>query len=282
MTSLPGSPLKSHPQHHRPAPEDGAALLDAVEAHHRRFIAFPDDAAAVAVTLWVAHTHLLDAFESTPRLAFLSEPGSGKTRALAVTGDLAPRAHAASGGSSATLVRAVSGPGVRPTVLLDDINNLARSRTTASEELRGLINAGHRRTGTVLRCTGRDHTQEVQALPVYFALAIASTNDLPNAVMSRSVVIRMRRASGASVADYNPRRADGHALRDRLATWADSVRDELDVWPELPDGINDRPADVWEPLLAVADAAGGHWPERARAACVQLTTASNAPTGQAG
>ncbi|GAA3299756.1 hypothetical protein GCM10020295_38730 [Streptomyces cinereospinus] len=42
------------------------------------------------------------------------------------------------------------------------------------------------------------------------------------------------------------------------STWAQSVRDQVDgVFPELPEGISDRPADVWEPLLAIADAAGG-------------------------
>ena len=38
----------------------------------------------------------------------------------------------------------------------------------------------------------------------------------------------------------------------------------------MPPGVTDRPADVWEPLLAVADAAGGPWPGRARAACTWL------------
>ncbi len=42
----------------------------------------------------------------------------------------------------------------------------------------------------------------------------------------------------------------------------------------MPDGVTDRPADVWEPLLAVADAAGGDWPKQARAACVELAAAA--------
>ncbi|WP_404869146.1 DUF3631 domain-containing protein [Kitasatospora griseola] len=266
------------------ATETGAALLDAVEAHHRRFTAFPDEAAAVAVALWSAHTHLLDCFESTPRLAFLSpEPGSGKTRALATIGSLVPRARGVSGTIAAALIRAVSGPGDRPTVLLDDVDNLARSRSAASEEQRGLINAGHRRTGRVLRCTGVGDDRSVQAIPVYFALAIAGTSDLPGPIMSRSIVVRMRRANTSAFESRHPE-ADGHALRKRLAAWADTVRDRLnDAWPELPDGISDRQADVWEPLLAVADAAGGHWPARARAACVQLVNAAaaNSPTCQA-
>jgi hypothetical protein len=41
-------------------------------------------------------------------------------------------------------------------------------------------------------------------------------------------------------------------------------------WPELPPEIQDRDADVWEALIAVADLAGGMWPARARAAAVAL------------
>ena len=42
----------------------------------------------------------------------------------------------------------------------------------------------------------------------------------------------------------------------------------------MPDGVTDRDADVWEALLAVADVAGGDWPQRARAAAVALVTQS--------
>ena len=36
-------------------------------------------------------------------------------------------------------------------------------------------------------------------------------------------------------------------------------------------GLEDRAADVWEPLVMVADLAGGDWPDRARAAGKRLT-----------
>jgi hypothetical protein len=38
----------------------------------------------------------------------------------------------------------------------------------------------------------------------------------------------------------------------------------------MPPGIEDRAADCWEALLAIADAAGGDWPARARAAALEL------------
>lgn len=45
--------------------------LDDVLAYLRRFVAYPSEHAAVAHALWVVHAHLMDAWESTPRIAFL-------------------------------------------------------------------------------------------------------------------------------------------------------------------------------------------------------------------
>ncbi|MFD5463324.1 DUF3631 domain-containing protein [Kitasatospora sp. NPDC127059] len=259
--------------------EDGAALLNEVEAHHNRFTVFPGEAARIAVVLWAAHTHMLDCFETTPRLAFLSqEPSSGKTRTLAVIGDLVPRSMDATGVSPSVLARTIHDKKTRPTVMLDESDTVFGPKAAGNEDLRGLINAGHRRGGHVLRCVGGGTTQTVQAFPTHFALAAAGLGDLPHTVMGRSVVIRMRRRTcDERIEPYRERihQAQGHALRERLATWADTVRDDVSrAVPDLPNGIFDRAADVWEPLLAVADAAGGHWPKRARTACIQLAEAN--------
>jgi hypothetical protein len=92
--------------------------------------------------------------------------------------------------------------------------------------------------------------------------------------MTRSVIIRMRRRLASEKVEPFRRRLHeprGSELRCELAEWCATVGDQVGTaWPEMPDGVTDRPADVWEPLLAVADAAGGHWPESARAACVEL------------
>jgi hypothetical protein len=76
---------------------------------------------------------------------------------------------------------------------------------------------------------------------------------------------------------------EGEELRNRIAHWANAVEDLLaDAWPEMPHGIRDRDADVWEPLLAIADEAGGHWPERARVSAVTLVTLSKESTPSLG
>ncbi|MFD5160538.1 DUF3631 domain-containing protein [Streptomyces hawaiiensis] len=262
-------------------PIDGAALLDEVEDFHRRFNVFPTDAAFVAVALWDAHAHLLDCFDSTPRLAFLSpEPGSGKTRALEIVETLVPQPMTAVNASAAALFRSVSASTAKPTILFDEIDTVFGPKAGDNEELRGFLNAGHRRTGVTYRCIGDGGQQSVQAFPSYCAVAVAGLGSLPDTILSRSVIIRMRRrARNEKVEPFRARvhEAEGHKLRDRLATWAEQVREAvMGAWPTMPDGVTDRPADVWEPLIAVADAAGGEWPERARAACVELVTASKA------
>ncbi|MFZ4137192.1 DUF3631 domain-containing protein [Streptomyces koyangensis] len=262
----------------QPPPTDGAALLDDVETFIRRFSAFPSEAAYVAVVLWNAHTHLLDSFDSTPRLAFLSpEPGSGKTRALETCSTLAPHPMHAVNASPAALFRAVADDNGRPTILFDEIDTVFGPKAKDNEDLRGLLNAGHRRSGVSYRCVGDGGQQTVVAFPSYCAVAMGGLGSLPDTILARSVIIRMRRrARTETVEPFRARihEPQGNELRKRLATWADVVRPQIDgAWPDMPDGITDRPADVWEPLLAVADAAGGHWPERARDACVELVNA---------
>ncbi|MEV5487545.1 DUF3631 domain-containing protein [Streptomyces bobili] len=261
---------------------DGAALLNEVETFHRRFNVFPTEAAFVAVTLWDAHAHLLDAFDSTPRLAFLSpEPGSGKSRALDVVETLVPRSMAAADASAAALFRSVSGiDGGRPTILFDEIDTIFGPKAGDNEQLRGFINAGHARGRPMYRCVGDGSNQQVQGFPSFCAVAVAGLGSLPDTILTRSVIIRMRRrARNEHVEAFRTRIhvREGNQLRDRLAKWAETVQERITgAFPEMPDGVTDRPADVWEPLIAIADAAGGDWPDRARAACVTLVTASKA------
>ncbi|MFF4442044.1 DUF3631 domain-containing protein [Streptomyces sp. NPDC001621] len=259
-----------------PAPSiDGAVLLDQVEAFHRRFNIFPTEAAYVAVTLWDAHAHLIDAFDGTARLAFLSpEPGSGKSRALEIVETLTPRAATTVNASANALFRLVEADGGTPTLLFDEIDTVFGPKAGGNEEVRGFLNSGYRRGAKSLRCVGDGSNQSTEWFSSFCAVAMAGLGSLPDTILTRSVIIRMRKKAPNEKAEPYRRRVhekQGHALRDRLADWTATLHDQVaEAWPEMPDGVSDRPADVWEPLLAVADAAGGHWPERARAACVEL------------
>src|SRR2546423_1477229 len=130
----------------------GAAMLNQVYAFLGRFVAYPSDHARVAHALWCVHAHLMDRWESTPRLAFLSaEPASGKSRALEVTEDLVPRAVSTVNVSPAYLFRKVASEDGPPTVLFDEIDTVFGPKAKDNEEIRGWLNAGHRRGGTAGR-----------------------------------------------------------------------------------------------------------------------------------
>jgi hypothetical protein len=264
-----------------------ADLLDRVEAFLARFVAYPSEHARVAHVLWVAHTHLMSSWESTPRIAFVSpEPGSGKSRALEVTELLVPRPVHAVNTTPAYLFRKVSDEAGPPTLLYDEIDTVFGPKAKDNEDIRGMLNAGHRRGATAGRCVIKGKTVDTEELPAYCAVALAGLDDLPDTIATRCVVVRMRRrAPHEHIEPFRHRLngPEGNALRDELAEWASSVASAVTgAWPDMPDGIEDRNADVWEALLSVADAAGGAWPDRARSSAVAVVAADSRDKGSLG
>jgi hypothetical protein len=239
-----------------------------------RFVSYPSEHAQVAHALWCVHAHLMDKWESTPRLAFLSaEPASGKTRALEISELLVPNPVTAVNVSPAYLFRKVGGE-ESVTLLCDEIDTVFGPKARENEEIRGLLNAGHRKGAVAGRCVIRGKNIETEEIEAYAAVALGGLGWLPDTILSRSVIIRMRRRHAGERIEQFRRRIhapEGWRIRDTIASWAKSIAVE---WPELPDEIQDRDAGVWEPLIAVADAVGGSWAARARRAAVALVAES--------
>ena len=253
----------------------GEVMLKAVYDFIGRFVAYPSDDARVAHALWCIHAHLMHRWESTPRLAFLSpEPASGKTRALEVTELMVPNPVCAVNVSPAYLFRKVgSEDGV--TILFDEIDTVFGPKAKENEEIRGLLNAGHRRGAVAGRCVVHGKTVVTEEIPAYSAVALAGLGWLPDTILSRSIIIRMRRRhAGEQVEPFRRRihATDGDRIRAMIETWSQGIS-SVTIWPDLPQEIQDRDADVWEALISVADAVGGEWPKRARAAAVALVAA---------
>jgi hypothetical protein len=252
-------------------------LLDDVRSFLRRFCIFPDEHALAATALWVAHAHMVEWFQTTPRLALLSpEPASGKTRALEVLDLLVPEPMMSLNASPAAIFRTLAKRQI--TLLFDEIDAIfnKRGKDDNHEDLRALLNAGYKRGATIPRCVGPKH--DVVDFPVFAAVALAGLGDLSDTIMTRAIVIRMRRrAPTESVEPFRSRQhaTPGHDLCDRLAEWAADVGPSVgSAWPMLPEGIVDRSAELWEPLIAIADKAGAAWAEAARKACIAMCAAS--------
>jgi hypothetical protein len=257
-----------------PYVHDLADALDAVDTFARRFVVFPSSAARDAFVLWIGHAHAIDAFESTPRLYLASaEKQSGKTRATEVAELLVPRPLPAVNTTVAALFRSIGANTLPPTIILDEVDTIFGPKAPDNaEDLRGVLNAGHRRGKPMLRCVGPTH--EVAEFPVFAPVILAGIGKLPDTIMDRSVVLNMRRrAANEHVDAFRQREAEGEArpIADALAAHAKPMVEALDGWyPVLPNWLTDRPGDVWEPLIGVADIASPTWGKRARDAAEVL------------
>ena len=172
--------------------------------------------------------------------------------------------------------------GGRPTILYDEVDTLFGSKVQDTGEIRGLLNAGHRRGAVAGRCVMIGNKVHAEEIPAYCAVALAGIGNLPDTIASRAVIIEMRRRSPDELVEPFRRRLhfpEGEGIGMMLARWCAEIADGIQaVEPEMPQGVNDRDADCWEPLLAVADFAASEWPERARAAAVNLVVAASERT----
>jgi hypothetical protein len=198
---------------------DGLPMMTALHAFLGRFVAYPSEHAHDAHALWIVHTHLMDKWESTPRLAFLSaEPASGKTRGLEVTELLVPNPVSAVNVSPAYLFRKVgSDDGV--TILFDEIDTVFGPKDKENEEIRGLLNAGHRRGAVAGRCIMNGKTVMTEEISAYAPVALAGLGWLPDTIMSRAIIIRMRRRhQGERVEPFRRRIhvVDGEKVRQMI------------------------------------------------------------------
>ncbi len=255
-------------------------ILFRIEGFLGRFIAFRTPAQAPVIALWVAHSHALEAFDYTPYLHISSpEKRCGKSRLLDLLNLVVRAPWSAVSPSEAVIYRKIAASS--PTLLLDEVDTIfSGGKDENKEGLRALLNAGFQRSAMVPRCVGPLH--QIQDFPVFCAKVIAGIGKLPDTVADRSVpIILARKSRDQDVERFRSRDVAPIAaeIRAALEAWVGlkaTISSLRDARPPLPDSLGDRQADICEPLLAIADAAGGDWPDRARAALTELFAGSEA------
>jgi hypothetical protein len=250
---------------------DGAAILDRLHTALTRYVILPSAEAADAVVLWIAASHAQPAWAHAPRLVIRApEKRCGKSRLLDVVEATCHNPLITVNASTAAVYRSIEED--PPTLLVDEADTIfgAARSGDAKEDLRGLLNAGHQRNRPAIRWDAANRSREV--LPTFAMAALAGIGAMPDTIEDRSVIIRMRRRiHGETVAPYRHRR-DRPPLRtlaEDLTGWLRPAVEALErAEPVMP--VDDRAADTWEPLIAVADHAGRGWPNRARHALLAL------------
>ncbi|MGZ8256303.1 MAG: DUF3631 domain-containing protein [Gallionella sp.] len=258
--------VESHPH-----PIDPAQLLSEVSNTIKRFIIL-DDEEATAAALWCAQTWFIDVAHVAPLLIINApEKACGKTQLLTIAGYLSSRPISASNASVSALFRSVEL--WKPTILIDEADTFFRDNT----ELHGMVNAGYLRGSSVLRCEAVGDNFEPRLFPVFSPKAmagIALEKHLPDATMSRGLIISLRRKLATESTERIRHAPAGlfEGIASKLARFRDDYSEAVRVArPHLPETLNDRAQDNWSALLAVASCAGDAWLERATNAALKLS-----------
>lgn len=249
-----------------------AELLDELARHVRRYVVLSADQATLCA-LWVIHVFAIAAADVTPYLIVTSpQRRCGKSRLLEVLRGLVLGAWYVVRPSEAVLFRKLASGAV---LFLDEYDTIfSTAAKDSTEGIRATLNAGFERGAVVSRC--EDHGKELIDFPVFAPKVLAGIGDPPDTVRDRGFVLALRRARRSETRERFRRRKAvpvAEELRRRIEAWAETpgtIATLKRAEPALPDALNDRAQDAAEPLLALADLAGGEWPARARAALVAL------------
>lgn len=250
-----------------PVPVVAGALLDDLAEAIRRHVVM-SQAATDCAALWIAHTWVFDRFQHTPRAAVRSPAKRcGKSTLLDVFRATCARPLKADNISASGVFRTVET--LRPTLLLDE----ADAYLGDNDELRGVLNSGFERSGEVVRVMEVKGVLEPVRFRTCCPVALAGIGELPGTLEDRAVpLVLQRKAAGETVVKLRApgARATLHTLARKLGRWAADRGPHLPQDPPIPDALGDREGDIAVPLLAIADNAGGDWPERARMALMEV------------
>src|ERR1043165_937572 len=261
-----------------PSPVAGHILLNALVQILRRFVVLPKWAAET-LALWILHTFAFQLRDVTTYIGIESpEKRCGKTTLLGLLNELANRAVASSNISPPAFFRVIED--LSPTLLIDEVDTFL----AGNDQLKGILNAGYnRRTAFVLRAaptpaSNGETDTETSAAPgavkrysCWCPKVLAKIGRFPDTLADRCIVIRRQRKTSEEQCDRS-RELDPTPLKQQCLRFvSDHAAEIASARPQIPPALNDRAADIWEPLLALADLAGGEWPDLARQAAVSLS-----------
>ena len=236
---------------------DGSMLLNSISEELSKYVILPDGAVEPIAT-WCVLTYCYDAFRILPILGVVSPTKRcGKTTLLETLQGIVNKSLIASNISPPAVFRTIHK--YNPTLLMDELDTFIKDNI----ELKGVLNSGHtKKSAYVIRCVGDNH--ESTKFSTWGPKALAMIGTLPNTLRDRSIVIKLKRkARGESAAklsiDFEDDCID---IRRKCQRWANDNLEKLSTTnPDMPKTNNDRMTDNWMPLFAIADVAGGDWPE---------------------
>jgi 5S rRNA maturation endonuclease (ribonuclease M5) len=249
---------KSAPPHDwRSKPLSGRWVIRLAESLFEDYLVLPDGVPFVAA-LWVVGTHIFRTFDCYPYLIVTSPiKRCGKTRFAEVLELLCCNPMMSVNLSEAALFRSIES-NHPPTVIIDEAEALRNRQSERAQYLLAILQTGFRQGAYVFRCVGKENA--VTKFPVYSPKVVLAIGNLPDTLMDRSVVIRMRRhLHSEHVSQFRRRKAAEQAsgVVSAISAWGEQNKERIAhayLKQEL-DFLRDREADIWEPLFTIASVA---------------------------
>jgi hypothetical protein len=266
---LPGKPLTFDTIEPWPDPVGGAALLTELSDAIGAYVVM-DEHQRDAVALWAAFAHAHDLRDFAPLLLAKSAiKRSGKSRLAEIMERLAPRPLYLAGLTTAFIERAIEDH--RPTLIIDEADRIRKGDQALAERIDAQFNRSFRRAiakvGKNVPLPGGGY--EPRVFSTWAATFIAGIGKQADTAEDRAVIVALKRKLSSEKVK-SLRAQDGEELivlaRKIVRFVADNEGQLRTHVPAALDVDNDRAKDVWEPLLVIAETAGGDWPARARAA----------------
>jgi hypothetical protein len=289
-----------------PEPVKADEVLDQLEGVMKRYVVLPCWGAET-MALWTLHTYAFHLREVSTYLGVESPaPRCGKTTLMGVISRVGFRTIAFAHINPAGVFRAIHEH--QPTLLIDEtdmflhkntelkgILNAGYTKQTAfvirvgaqrrfdaaavprnsearSREVHG--NGSGEQNGKTQKSEGEvSGGPKLERFSCWCPKVIAKIGQLPSVLADRCIILRMeRKAQEEECEELRDLEEEGRTLRRKCARFVIDHEEAIRAArPKAPAGLNNRAADVWEPLFVLADLAGGSWPERARLAAIELS-----------
>jgi hypothetical protein len=222
-------------------------VLRDIEAYLLRYLSFPEPGYPFAMALWCAATYLWPHFDAFPYLVITSSTKrSGKTRLSELLSFIASNPRNMAAMTSATLFRMIRDE--NPTIFIDEAESLS---SETADTMRTVLNVGYRRGQMIPRMSNG----EVEEWPAYCPKVFILIGDVFDTLRDRSIIVTMRRGAAPQRFLYEPAKADGQEIGERLSERLLEAKNTiLDAYAD-PDGLpflQDRDEEIWMPIFAIA------------------------------
>ena len=255
------------------AGSSGAELLDEIRDFIDRHATLQNEVEYDMLAVWALHTYVFRVKRYTPYLLALSPmKGSGKSTLLDTLFMVCCRAYTVIDPAAAATAEHIDA--TAPTWLVDEIDGIWSKGGNDKQQLRTIINSGFQEG----RKWPRKRKGGVIDYDVYCPKALAGIEDfsLPTTTRDRCISITLVKQTKEEAAKRHRLaercKEQGRFLNSWASWWAETnnIRDWCAIANRSPLSTSSAASGTVEVLFAVAELAGGHWPETLNAASEDL------------